>query len=106
MGIAAKPAGGRAVVFHMMLSPSLTLVALFALFGSFAMPHSMVGWLGFGGFALYSTIGTLVYFCAVPMIGAVRATMIGNVEPLIGILLAVAILGECLSIAQGGGVSS
>jgi drug/metabolite transporter (DMT)-like permease len=90
----------------MMLSASLTLVALFALFGSLAMPHAMVGWLGFGGYALFSTIGTLAYFCAIPMIGTVRATMISNVEPLIGILLAVAILGEWLSIAQGAGVSS
>lgn len=104
-GYAAKQAGGLAVVFHMMLSASLALAALFTLFGSFALPHTTTGWLGFGGVALCSTIGTLAFFCAVPMIGTVRATMISNVEPLIGILFAVVILGERLSMAQGAGIA-
>jgi drug/metabolite transporter (DMT)-like permease len=34
------------------------------------------------------------------MIGIVRATMISNLEPLLGILFAVAILGEALSLPQ------
>jgi drug/metabolite transporter (DMT)-like permease len=104
-GQAAKQAGGLAVVFYMMLSAAVTLALLFLFFGTFELPATAMGWLGFSGVAIGSTIGTLAFFCAIPMIGIVRATMISNVEPPLGILFALFILGERISALQVAGVA-
>ena len=40
-----------------------------------------------------------------PMIGTVRATMISNLEPLLGILFAVVLLGEAISGLQMAGIA-
>jgi drug/metabolite transporter (DMT)-like permease len=104
-GRAVKQTGGLAVVFYMMQSAAATLTLLFLLFGTFALPTTAAGWIGFSGVAIGSTIGTLAFFCAIPIIGTVRATMITNIEPLLGIIFAVAILGERVSILQGTGIA-
>ena len=103
-GRAAKNAGGLAAVFFMMLSATGTLGVLFACFGEFALPATTIGWSGFVGVAVGSTVGTLAFFCAIPMIGTVRATMISNIEPLLGILSAVILLGEEVSLLQMAGI--
>jgi drug/metabolite transporter (DMT)-like permease len=105
-GWATKSAGGLAVVFYMMLSATSTLAVLFACFGDLALPATSTGWLGFSGVAVGSTVGTLAFFCAIPMIGTVRATMISNVEPLLGILSAVILLGEKISPLQMSGIAA
>jgi drug/metabolite transporter (DMT)-like permease len=104
-GRAVREAGGLAVVFYMMLSAAITLALLFPIFGALALPRTAAGWIGFGGVAMGSTIGTLAFFCAVPFIGAVRATLISNIEPLLGIIFAVVILGEHISPLQGAGIA-
>jgi drug/metabolite transporter (DMT)-like permease len=103
-GMACRSTNGLLVVFYMMLSAVITLTAIFVLFGETRVPATSSGWLGFGGVALCSTVGTLAFFCAVPMIGAVRATMISNVEPLLGIVFAACLLGESISVFQIVGV--
>jgi drug/metabolite transporter (DMT)-like permease len=104
-GRAVQQAGGLVVVFYMMLSTAIALALLFLFFGTVELPTTASGWFGFTGVAISSTIGTLAFFCAVPMIGTVRSTMISNVEPLLGIILAVLILGEKISMLQIGGVA-
>ena len=104
-GHATKQAGGLSVVFYMMLSAAATLVILFLFFGELSLPVTGAGWLGFGGVAIGSTIGTLAFVCAMPMIGTVRATMISNLEPLLGILFAVVLLGEAISGLQMAGIA-
>jgi drug/metabolite transporter (DMT)-like permease len=105
-GRAARHADGLAVVFYMMLSAMVTLAILFAAFGKLDLPATSAGWLGFAGVAVGSTVGTLAFFSAVPMIGAVRATMISNVEPLLGILAAVLLVGERISFLQLIGIAT
>ncbi len=102
---AMKQASSLAVVFWMMVSASVTLVVLFPALGAIALPHGFSGWLGFAGVAVGYTIGTLAFFVALPILGAVRATMISNVEPLLGIIFAVLILGERISLVQGAGIA-
>jgi drug/metabolite transporter (DMT)-like permease len=103
-GRVAKLVGGSTMVFLMMLSASAVLGSLFLLVGEPRLPANPAGWLGFLGVAVCSTLGTFTFFCAVPMIGVVRATMISNLEPLLGILFAVALLGEVLSWPQIMGI--
>jgi drug/metabolite transporter (DMT)-like permease len=104
-GRAVKHASGLAVVFYMMGSAATALALLFSMFGSWASPTTVMGWLGFAGVAAGSTVGTLAFFCAVPILGAVRATMISNLEPILGIMFAVLILQEHVSLVQWTGIA-
>jgi len=47
-----------------------------------------------------SIAGTLAFFVGIENIGAMRATMITNLEPIFGVLLAVVVLQERLTIVQ------
>jgi drug/metabolite transporter (DMT)-like permease len=104
-GRAMKQAGSLAVIFYMMLSASITLALPLLAFGTIALPETLSGWIGFGGVAVGYTVGTLAFFCAVPILGAVRSTMISNIEPLLGIIFALVILGERVSPLQGVGIA-
>ena len=99
-GSAARHASGLQVVFHTMLFTALTLMPLFPLTGALQLPVTASGWFGFAGVSVGSTIGTLAFFCAVPLIGTVRAALISNVEPLLGIAFSMALLGETLTRTQ------
>ena len=102
---AMKQASGIVVVFYMMGSAAVTQCILFLIFGTYTPPVTALGWLGFGGVAIASTAANLAFFGAVPILGAVRATMITNIEPLLAIVFAVLILGERISILQGVGIA-
>lgn len=102
---AVKQVGGLLVVLYMMVSAAVALCIMFLIFGTVALPVTAAGWIGFGGVTVASTVGILAFFCAVQIIGAVRATMITNIEPLLGIIFAVLILGERISPLQGVGVA-
>ena len=104
-GRAMKQAGSLAVIFYMMLSASITLALPLLSFGTIALPETLSGWVGFGGVAVGYTVGTLAFFCAVPILGTVRSTMISNIEPLLGIIFALVILGERVSSLQGVGIA-
>lgn len=103
-GRAMKSANAMAVVFSMMASASVVLAAGLS-FGAWAAPGTPLGWIGLVGVAIGATVGTLTFFAAVAMIGTVRATMISNLEPLLGILFAVLILGEVIGPWQAAGIA-
>jgi drug/metabolite transporter (DMT)-like permease len=46
----------------------------------------------------------LLYFAALPFIGAVRAALLANLEPVVAILAAITILGERPSAARFAGI--
>ena len=72
--------------------------------GAWSAPKSMLGWTGLALAGLGSAIGLLTFFAAFRFISPVRATMISNIEPLVGVLIAVAVLGERLAPWQWVGV--
>jgi drug/metabolite transporter (DMT)-like permease len=92
------------IASYMVLSAAVSLLIIFPLFGTLAVPSTGMGWLGFAGVALAATTGTLTFFTGMRFIGAARAAMISNLEPVIGIVCAMAILGEQLSLMQGIGI--
>ena len=94
-----------AVTSYMMLSAALCLSVLCLAQGDVKLPATAEGWLGFSGVALSHTIGTLTFFGAIPLLGAVRAAMITNLEPVLGILFAMLILSERLSPVQAAGIA-
>jgi drug/metabolite transporter (DMT)-like permease len=65
----------------------------------------MLAWTGFGGVAIASTVGTLAFISGVTYVGAASAAMISNLEPVLGILFAIAVLGESVSLLQGIGIA-
>lgn len=68
--------------------------------GDWAWPRSSLGWSAILMAALALVIGLLAFFKAFHFIGVVRATVLSNVEPLFGILIAYALLGERLTGTQ------
>lgn len=72
---------------------------------AWSLPVGAIGWLGLIGAGSGVTIGLIAFFAAFPFIGPVRATMLSNAEPLLGVLFAVGVLGERLSGLQWAGVA-
>ena len=73
--------------------------------GAWSLPIGTLGWLGLAGTGVGVTIGLLAFFASFRFISPMRATMISNVEPLLGILFAAAVLGERLDATQWVGVA-
>lgn len=84
---------------------TLAFALLTTLLSAWALPANRVGWLGILGAGAGIGIGLLAFFAAFRRLGPVRATMLSNVEPLITILLAAAILGERLEPSRWAGVA-
>lgn len=92
------------VTCYMMVSAAACLVVICVVHGDLRLPVTLQGWTGFSGVAIAYTIGTVTFFAAIPFIGAVRAAMISNLEPVLGILFAMAVLGEAVSPVQAVGI--
>ncbi len=103
--LAMRNSDSLAVTSYMMLSAALCLAVFSLVQSDMKLPVTAEGWLGFGGVAIAYTIGTLTFFGAIPLLGAVRAAMITNLEPMLGILFAMLILGERMSLIQVTGIA-
>jgi drug/metabolite transporter (DMT)-like permease len=86
------------------IGASLMLVAVLAL-GDFVLPQSPRGWAGLGGVSLFYIVASLSMFLALQAAGSVRTSLVFNLEPLVAIAAAAALLGERLSPLQIGGVA-
>ncbi|HKP22969.1 MAG TPA: DMT family transporter [Dongiaceae bacterium] len=101
---AMKSSDSLGVTCYMMVSAAASLVVICVIHGDLRLPVTLQGWTGFGGVAIAYTIGTVAFFAAIPLLGAVRAAMISNLEPVLGILFAMAVLGESVSPLQAIGI--
>jgi drug/metabolite transporter (DMT)-like permease len=72
---------------------------------AWSLPSNSIGWLGVAGAGVGIAVGLLTFFAAFRYLSAVRATMLSNVEPLLSILFAAAILGERLQPLQWVGAA-
>lgn len=102
---AVAEAKAISICFYMMLSAAATLALIFALFGKLALPTTALAWTGFVGVAIASTVGTVAFISGMAHVGAARAAMISNLEPVLGVLFAIAVLGERVSLLQGTGIA-
>jgi drug/metabolite transporter (DMT)-like permease len=101
---AQKGASSIQVMVYSSLVTSVLFSALATGLDAWSMPQSMSGWTGLALAGLGSAVGLLAFFAAFRHISPVRATMISNLEPLLGVLIAVAVLGERLQGWQWLGV--
>jgi drug/metabolite transporter (DMT)-like permease len=101
---AMKEAESVVVIFYMVLSATIILAVAHCFFGPLELPAGVRGWSGFLGVGIAYTVGITLFFAAIPMLGATRAAMISNIEPIFGIVGAALVLGESVSIIQGSGI--
>lgn len=102
---AARHTSWFLVNFYMLVSTAVLTVVAVPLAGGLALPQSALGWGAAFGTAALFTIGLLTFFAALPMIGAVRATLISNIEPICGIGYAMLVFGERLTLRQALGAA-
>jgi drug/metabolite transporter (DMT)-like permease len=106
LGTRAQHDGATSTQVNLVMIAVATVVcgAVTTASGAWSIPIGVVGWLGLAGAGGGVTVGLVAFFAACQFIGPVRATMLSNVEPLLGVLFAVAVLGERLSGLQWTGV--
>lgn len=103
--ITMRSADSLAVTFWMVLSAAVVLSVFQIFFGKIAWPDNAEGWFGFVGVGLAYTVGLAAFFVAVPLLGAARATMLSNIEPLLGIGFAMIVLNEHVTWVQAMGMA-
>lgn len=101
---AQKQASSTLITFYMTMVTVVVFGLVTAVSGDWKLPGSTIGWVGLMGTGFGLGFGLLAYFAAFNYIGPVRASVISTVEPLFGILFAVAVLGEALGFWQWVGV--
>jgi drug/metabolite transporter (DMT)-like permease len=96
LGARAQRAGATSTQVNLVMIAVATIVcgAATTAGDAWSLPAGIVGWLGLAGAGSGVTIGLVAFFAAFSFIGPVRATMLSNVEPLLGVLFAVVVLGE------------
>lgn len=84
-----------------MSGAALAFCILAALNHQLALPRNASGWAVGVGIALFPTMVAISLFLAgLPRVGAARAALLSTWEPVVTVLLAVAILGDRLTIVQ------
>ncbi len=69
----------------------------------FVPPTGAAGWAGTAGVSLSFLLGFVCYFFGVKTIGETRSAVIANLEPVVAVLGAFALLGESFTPLQGTG---
>lgn len=96
--------GSVSMNFAMTVPVAALAVLVTTIAGTWAFPSTPLGWVGLVGAGVGTAVGMLAFFAAFDLIGPVRATMLSNTEPLLGIVVATIVLGEHLRTYQWGGV--
>ena len=91
---------GAVAVFHMGVVAFLVLVTISVWSGKALLPQTNGGWAGLIVVAVLQTMSLPVFYLALPRIGSLKASMLGNVQPVFSIALAFVLLGELLTLAQ------
>ena len=94
---------GVVAVFHMGTVAFVVLVSASLLGGKALLPETAVGWMGLGAVVALQTLSLPVFYLVLPRIGSLKAGMMGNVQPLVSIVLAFLIFGELMTPLQLAG---
>ena len=95
-----KTNNSRSVVLHMHLSGAILFTLMSAFWGSIDLPQTSIGWMGFVGVLIFYTIAVASFFAGIAYIGAVRASLVMNLEPIASIVLGFALLSQVLTLQQ------
>jgi drug/metabolite transporter (DMT)-like permease len=100
---ALSGADSRLTTWYSMLSSTAALLVAAVALGAPAFPHGAVGWVGFFGVCVCSTVSMLALFASAVRIGAFRTALVMNLEPVVTTLLSIVVLGEVLTPVQFAG---
>ncbi|PPR17733.1 MAG: hypothetical protein CFH37_00924 [Alphaproteobacteria bacterium MarineAlpha9_Bin7] len=92
------------LVFWAVLMASLLSSVLMISTAGPQLPNNEIGWLGFTVSMLGFSFALVTYYLVLPLVGAVRAAITANLEPVIAIIVAVAILHEQPNVLQIFGI--
>jgi DME family drug/metabolite transporter len=88
------------LTFHMALVAAVVLVGVSLVAGRLEAPHSATGWLGLVLVVALQAGAIPLYFVAIPRIGALKSSMVSNVQPVVSIVAAFVLYDELLTRAQ------
>lgn len=86
------------LAFMLCSGPAFALAT--TLGGGWALPSGALGWAAVIAAGFCIAVGLAAFFAAYRHIGVLRATMVSNIEPLLGVFFAMAVLGETLDPLQ------
>ena len=84
----------------MHIASTLIFVIAFIIIGDADLPQNTGGWVSYFSVPIFYMIGVTAFFYGISCIGAVRASVIMNLEPIGSIALGFIVLGQILSPSQ------
>ena len=94
------PQNSMSVTLHMHIASALIFVTAFIIVGDADLPQHTRGWASYFSVPIFYMIGVTAFFYGISCIGAVRASVIMNLEPIGSIALGFIVLGQILSPSQ------
>jgi DME family drug/metabolite transporter len=91
------------LTFHMCTVAAVVLVAITLGTDQLRFPTTSGGWLGATLVVGLQASSIPLYFVAIPRIGALKSSIVSNVQPVVSIVAAFALYGELLSLSQFAG---
>jgi DME family drug/metabolite transporter len=88
------------LTFHMAVVAAVLLVSASLVSGRLEAPQTGSGWLGLVLVVALQAASIPLYFVAIPRIGALKSSMVSNVQPVVSIVAAFALYGELLTPMQ------
>jgi drug/metabolite transporter (DMT)-like permease len=102
---AQKNATSSQVNFYVTIMSTAVYASAMLAFGAWSPPASSHGWLGICVAGVAVAVGLLTFFSSFRFLGPVRAAMLGNMEPILSIIVAAPVLGQTLSLTQWAGAA-
>ncbi|MEC9078290.1 MAG: EamA family transporter [Pseudomonadota bacterium] len=94
------PQNSMSVTLHMHIASALIFIIAFFIVGDADLPQNTWGWVSYFSVPIFYMIGVTAFFYGISCIGAVRASVIMNLEPIGSIALGFIVLGQILSPSQ------
>lgn len=95
----------RQATLYMSTAAMVTMFFITAVVGDFELPQGTRGWVGFSLSTLLYALAMIGYYAAISMIGAAKAALLSNLEPLIVVGAAFLLLNQSLVSTQLLGIA-
>lgn len=95
-----KTNNALSVTLHMHISAAALFIVVSLAFWELNLPQTTQGWVGYIAVPVFYTIAISAFFAGISLIGAVRASLVMNLEPVGSIALGFILLGQVLTPRQ------
>lgn len=94
---------GAVAVFHMGMVAAVVLSGVCLLTGYAEFPMTSIGWTGLVLVALLQTVSLPLFYLALPRVGALKAGMVVNIQPVVSIVAAFVLFAEVMTLIELAG---